>query len=195
MKSFSWKTIVSKIIDKLRNMKRTDWIFVLGAGVLLLLIAVPTGTSAPKQAGGTRGENEETASVSSVRETDPAEQMADYQRKLEQELEELLGQMAGIGKVKVMITLKNDGEDLLDKDLSFTEDSREENTVVYRLDQEEAPYVTSRNLPKVEGVVVVAEGGSDPSSATAISDVVTALFGIEPHKVKIAEMESGKKQS
>ncbi len=42
--------------------------------------------------------------------------------------------------------------------------------------------------PKVEGVLVVAEGGENAKTAKNISDAVLALFPVEVHKIKVVKM-------
>ena len=42
-------------------------------------------------------------------------------------------------------------------------------------------------LPKVEGVVVVAEGGDQPVIVKNITESIQALFGIETHKIRIGK--------
>jgi stage III sporulation protein AG len=59
--------------------------------------------------------------------------------------------MEGVGKVKVMITLKDDGE-------------------------------------RVEGVLVVAEGGGNASVCADILSAVQSLFSLEAHKITIVKM-------
>lgn len=43
--------------------------------------------------------------------------------------------------------------------------------------------------PQVEGVLVIAEGGDKSSVKEEIIGAAQALFGIEPHKIKIMKME------
>ena len=43
---------------------------------------------------------------------------------------------------------------------------------------------------KVEGVVVVSEGGDNPRVVTEISNAVMALFHIEAHKVTVIPMKN-----
>ena len=57
---------------------------------------------------------------------------------------------------------------------------------------EKHPYVTKEVLPKVEGVLVVAEGGDDPRVISDISDTVMALFRVEAHKIKVVKMSSSR---
>ncbi len=85
----------------------------------------------------------------------------------------------GLGEAEVMITLSDSGETIVEKDQkeqtnrieesdagggtrTTTEQETEETTVYVENGSEKQPYVTKEVLPKVEGVLVVAEGGDDP---------------------------------
>ena len=43
--------------------------------------------------------------------------------------------------------------------------------------------------PKIEGVLVVAEGAGSGTVNRTIADIVQALFGIDAHKVMVVKME------
>lgn len=179
MNSFSWKTMR----DKIRKMKRTDWLVVLLGGVLLLIIAIPAG------GGREEGKDKDSQAVEGEETgAKEANEKIEYRREMEKELEELLGQMEGVGKVKVMLTLKDQGEEIPDKNVSSGADDYDSTTVVYRNEDGESPYITRRLYPDIEGVVIVAEGGGSPGIVNDISDAVMALFGVELHKIKIVKM-------
>ena len=110
--------------------------------------------------------------------------------------------MEGVGETEVMITLSDSGETIVEKDQkeqrnrieesdagggtrTTTEQETEETTVYVENGSEKQPYVTKEVLPKVEGVLVVAEGGDDPRVISDISDTVMALFRVEAHKIKV----------
>lgn len=136
MKFFSW----TKIQSRIKNLKGTDWLILLLVGVLLLIVAIPTGS---------RQENSGQTEYASVREEETGGKTESSD--LEAELEEILSSMDGVGKVKVMITLKDDGE-------------------------------------RVEGVLVVAEGGGNASVCADILSAVQSLFSLEAHKITIVKM-------
>lgn len=159
-------------------MKRSDWLIVLLIGVLVLIIAVPTGGV----------KEEKTTEIVSNENTEVLNRKEDYKEQLETELEHILSKISGVGNVNVMITLKNDGEDVLNKDISSDEGSYEESTIIYQQQDCEKPYVTSQIMPEVEGVVVVAQGAGNKTVVSNISDVVMALFDVELHKIKIVKM-------
>ena len=52
-----------------------------------------------------------------------------------------------------------------------------------------SPYVVKELEPKVQGVVVIAEGGGNPAVQQNILEAVQALFPVEAHKIKIMKME------
>ena len=50
------------------------------------------------------------------------------------------------------------------------------------------PYVTKELSPKVEGVVVIAEGGDKGVVVQNITEAVQALFGVDTHKIKVMKL-------
>ena len=126
---------------------------------------------------------------------------------LEKRLEAILSEMEGVGRVKVMLTLASSGEKIIEKDSptarssiqesdstggsrSTQEVDSEETTVYIRKETgEQVPYVVKEVSPLVEGVSVVAEGGSNAVVQKNITEVIQALFGIEVHKIKVVKMK------
>lgn len=172
---------ISEFLEKWKDRKwsKTDWLICILGGILLLVIALPTEKDSEKK------EKESTQTVTVLEDGGSG----DYERELEKELEEILGTVSGAGKVKVMVTLQDEGEEILDKDLKSDENSYEEETVVYEKEDESSPYVTKRKTPSIEGVVVVAEGGANATVKTNLTEMVMALFSVEAHKVKIVPMD------
>lgn len=132
-----------------------------------------------------------------------------YAAAMEKRLKHVLGQMEGVGETEMMITLSDSGETIVEKDQkeqtnrieesdagggtrTTTEQETEETTVYVENGSEKQPYVTKEVLPKVEGVLVVAEGGDDPRVISDISDTVMALFRVEAHKIKVVKMSSSR---
>ena len=133
-----------------------------------------------------------------------------YRETLERELEELLGGMEGVGRVKVMITLSSTGEEIVEKDRptnrsNLTENDSsggsrstgelgsEESTVfITDKDGRQIPYVRKILRPDIEGVAVIAQGGGNEMVRKNISESIQALFGLEAHKIKIAKMKTTK---
>lgn len=133
-----------------------------------------------------------------------------YRKQMEQELEELLGCMEGVGRVRVMITLRSTGEEIVEKDrpsarsnLSEQDgaggnrstndlNSEEETVFVTDADGRQVPYVRKTMQPVVEGVAVMAEGGGNETVCVNISEAIQALFDLDANKIKIAKMKTTK---
>lgn len=162
-------------------------------GILLMVIAMPTGTSGK----GTEDETEkalqeDTENLSSFREEEDA---VSYEEEMEQQLEELLRSMDGVGNVKVMITLAASDERVILKDYEISEEqdsTRTAESTIFYTDEngQESPYCQKIITPRVEGVVVVAEGGDDPKRIIEITDVIQSLFDIPVHKIRVVRMKS-----
>lgn len=182
---------------KWKQWKKDQWLIVFLAGVLLLVIAIPTGSN--KNA----GENEDgVKSVLSQEDDSAIEDGTSYETQLEERLEEILRSVEGVGRVEVMITLKNDGESVVEKDKetssqsttgaedgSQTVQQQSSETTVYENQTDEgSPFISKETKPEVEGVLVVAEGGGNAVTAQNISEAIQALFNIEVHKIKIVKM-------
>ncbi len=180
---------------KWKKLGKDQWLILFLAGILLLVIAVPSDC-------GTSSGSGEKKSV--AREDDePAE--GNYEDILEQRLQQVLSRMEGVGRVEVMITLKDEGESVVEKDISTTGDTRtdtdgegntteqtnserSEETVYSSNSSEGEPFVSRQIAPNIEGILIVAEGGADTKVAKNISEAVEALFGLEAHKIKVVKM-------
>lgn len=160
--------------------KKDQLLIIVLLGLLLAVIAIPVEKKQVK-----------SENVSETAATDTEE--PDYESRMEQKLEELLGSVDGIGRVRVMLTYEGTGEKRVEKDRFHTADESREETV-YEEDgsRGKSPYVISETNPKVEGVLVIAEGGGNSRIKQEILEAAQALFGIEAHKIKIMKMEETK---
>ena len=90
---------------------------------------------------------------------DETQSMVEIQSSLELKLQNILECMEGAGKVKVMLM------------------TREQNGI-YSSDETE-----------VRGVLIAAEGASNPVVVQKIQQAVEALFQIDAHKIKIIKLK------
>ena len=120
-----------------------------------------------------------------------------YVKKQEQRLVAALKNVEGVGKVKVMITLKSSKESVVNKDTPYEESTKkdekavkeDEETVLIDKNGEKVPYIVKEVEPEVEGVVVVAQGGGSDIVNQNIVDAVSVLFHISSYKIKVLKME------
>ena len=176
---------------KLNLKDKNTWLVFGIFGVLLLVIAMPVekiqekGSQAPQVAVEEHGEKSKEVNTD------------DMTAMLEKRLEDTLSLIDGAGKVRVMITLKDTGEKVVEKDLTRRTDTASGGTEttdlshssVYARDgSSETPYVSNELTPQVEGVLVVAQGGGNSMVKQNILQSVMALFPLEAHKITIVKM-------
>ncbi len=181
-------------IDKIKDLKRDQILMILLAGVLLLVIALPAD------------QGTDTAAGSRQEETEEAESYCSESEILERKLKNILGQVEGIGRTEVMLTLKSEGRSIVEKDVeqsqrkeengeegsaaSSSEINSSESTVVEKdMHGNETPYVTEKLKPEIDGVLVIAQGAGNSSVASEITEAVMALFGVPAHKIKVMKMK------
>lgn len=196
---------LNKIMEKYglgKWFKRDNLLILVFAGILMVIIVFPLDE-----------EKEETAEPL-IQETQQERQVAtaaaeneyyEYATYLEQELEDILSQMKGVGKVAVMITLEGSGELIVHQDETIVSSATTETdsqggsrtvqqndlqgkTVYEKDEQGESPYVVQTKLPKVSGVLIVAEGAGDGSIKKSITQIAEALLDVEVHKVTVVAM-------
>lgn len=132
---------------------------------------------------------------------------ADYTYYIESKLENILSMVKGAGDVKVMITLANEGEITLAKDLDFTgkETIEKDNSNGIREIKEEksktqtlfspnerninSPIIIKEVKPKIEGVVILVQGGDNIQIVESFIVVAESLLDVPVHKIQILNMK------
>lgn len=190
--------MIEKITAFFKN--KNNLVVVVLVGILLMVIAIPVrkqDSDTPENAVNT-GNTEINNDRYLIDEESYAENM-------EKRLEEALSRLEGAGEVKVMITLSSSAEVVLQKDaatsLSETEENdgeggsrsvrvqdKEEVTVYTSEGSRSVPYVVKTITPRVEGVIVLAQGAGEGNVSMEILDAVRVIFGIEAHRVKVMKL-------
>ena len=178
---------------KLNFKDKNTWVILGIFGVLLLVIAMPVEKAQKKDSGMTQTQpaaEDETAESGQERADDSI-------AELESRLEETLSLIDGAGQVRVMITMKDTGEKVVEKDITCRTDAasggsqnteQSQSSVYTRDGNTETPYISNEMTPQVEGVLVVAQGGGNSMVKQNILQSVMALFPLEAHKITIVKM-------
>lgn len=168
-----WKKFRQRPSGKMT--KKNQVVVLLLVGILLVIISIPTGRETKKE---TKGRELEKESYDGE----------DYRKQTEKRLKQILQKVEGAGNVEVMITYKSTAEQIVEKDVGTGEKTKEE-TTVYENDTDgaQSPYIKMERMPKVEGIVVVAEGGNHSVVVKNITEAVSALFDVDVHKIKIVK--------
>lgn len=184
-----------KILAAIKQMKGEQWVICGLAGILLLVISMPVKQS----------EKKEDTTVTS--QPQMQEVVEENRESYEKQLEEVLAQVEGVGKVRVAVTMESTGKKQIEKDHpQDTSASSEKDgdgtertsqsisageTTIYeeKDDGGQTPYISSQTYPEIRGVLVVAEGGNNPVIVQQIQEAVMALFHVEAHEIKVLKMK------
>ena len=171
------------------KLKKNQLRLTLLVGILLIVIAMPVKKTKTKDVpveAGTENSYED-----------------EYEEAVERKLEEVLREVEGVGNVKVMVTFQSSSEKIIEKDQATnsqtvtesdkqvgkreTKEAQDSEATVYNSTSggEQTPYVTKEVNPKVEGVVVIAEGGGNAVVIKNITEAIQALFDVDTHKIKV----------
>lgn len=182
---------IRKISGKGENKGLVDWgqkgKYLVAAAVCLGLLAImwPTGKNIPQ----------ETTSGTKVENTEGVAQAKD---RLAGELENILSQVEGAGKVQVSITLSSDGLksyarntktdrketkelDNSGGDRTITEENQTSDIAV----SGGSALLIEDSAPEVVGVLVVAEGAQDGLVKEKLTDATTTLLNISSYQVRV----------
>ena len=217
MGKFLWKVRGVGVLKKFRKLiedlmnksgKETITIVVL-IGVLLLVISLPT-----KKSSNDENSNLSSGTSSSSYSKDSSDVNSDnvssdsaksYEEYLEDKISVLLSKADGVGKAQVVVSVKNTSEKIIAKDVISSEESVNETdsaggvrssqksqnsstNISANTNNGDEPFVTMENMPEIEGVVVVAQGGGEPTVVSEITSAIEALLGVPAHKIKVLKM-------
>ena len=128
-----------------------------------------------------------------------------YKEKLEERVREIVSSVEGVGKSQVMVTLESGVEYVYEKEqnvsstlnedntqgsgmkIQQSEDNKESFIIVEDENGHKTALVRTRLEPKVQGVVVVCEGGGSALVAKNIYDLVTTALGIGYDRVCVVK--------
>ena len=110
-----------------------------------------------------------------------------------EELTDILSQIQGVGKVRVMITEATGAETVYQTDLDSTDSadtsSRREETVLISTQNADAGLIRTVTPPTYLGAVIVCQGGADPTVRLAVSQAVSAVTGISTDRITVLKMK------
>lgn len=182
------KSFLSISIDK--------WIMLALAGVLLIV-----GTTVFPDNNKNKRKNENVVNVEN-KDNDNG-----YASVMEKQLKDILESVKGVGKVNVMITVEDNGKQIVLREQPYTKSSEVkqakegEEVISSDISQEDrvvlgagengdnSPYVISSKKPVIKGVAVVAQGGGNPVVVEKITNVIKSLFEVSVHKISVIEMK------
>lgn len=164
------KSISIKLKGSISNYKYV--LLILAVGILLMLI--PTTKNAEK--------NVETPVA------------ADLEITQEEKLETILGQIQGVGEVRVLLSTESTGETIYQTDTDITEGNGTENqrndtVILTDADRNQSALIQSSSSPVYRGAVIVCQGGEQPSVKLAVTQAVIKATGLSADRICVLKMK------
>lgn len=202
-------------IDKTWILGREKWLVLLIGGLILLILAVPTGWGSAAAAEAASVEerigsepaalNSQSAAgeqISPLLSSGSGEPVQLYEKELEKRVKEILKNVEGVGTVDVMIMLHSSGEKIIHVDQERSRTSTEEQdssggtrkvmteetsqtALMSGSSGSQEPVIEKEIQPEIAGVVISAQGGGSAQVKAEISEAMEALFGLPAHKIKV----------
>ena len=167
----------NKPLPKFSAKEKRRLIFLLALGLILMAAAGLWQNQQPEQG----------ASPLEQASGQP-EQQADT---LAQQLEATLSQVAGAGSVTVSLTYQDHGDYQYLTEENRTEKNNQqgsESTSAVTLAKsggQGQPVLVNQGLPNIQGAVLIAEGGGDPTVKAALTEAAANLLGVGQHRITV----------
>ncbi len=181
---------MSKYLENLKNIfekkeKRVENLVFL---IILLVVFLVAINYVFTDSSTTNEENSNSTSTEDNIDSTKTEQQG-ISDDTEKKLEEILSQISGIGNVSVMITYSKESTVspvYNTKETNKNGETTSEKTVVYNEEgSDKTVVIETVEMPKVEGVIVVAEGVSSTETKSKIANAISALTNIASYKVQV----------
>ena len=143
--------------------------------------------------------------ASEVQDITQEEEISSSENNMVEDLEEILSNINGVGKVKVMVTYSQTSQSVPLYNQDVSEKSTEESDsqggnrkitetdnkkeIIYKEENgKKIPITQSVISPTIEGAIITAEGAGNSIVKTNIIQAVEAVTGVATHKIQVFEM-------
>ena len=155
--------------------KLTVAVLAVALGVVLLLLGNLHGT-------GDQSPTADSPPAGSVTRT-----TEEYRADLERRMEEICGQITGVGAVKVIVTLEGGCEYVYATDKKTTVGGESTSYITVGSGSSESLVYITERAPAIRGIGVVCSGGQNATVRREVTALLSAAFGVGSHQVYVTE--------
>jgi len=198
------KSIVMKKVEA-NNKKNIENLIVFLILLIITVIAINTIWGTDKEETKSKDTNTTYKQLADSLDSSNNKEIEEY--NLEEELEDILSKIAGVGKVQVLITYSETSEVVAMYNETYTSSNTEETDtnggvrkiestdtnkeIIYEeKDGEKIPITQKVIMPKMEGAIITAEGAGNANIKTNIIQAVSAATGLGTYRIQVFEMSS-----
>ena len=171
--------IISKIpfLSKIKNIKGIEWIVICSLCLLIFIIYYSSITN----------------DKASINYSNPTSSTSEYAKEIEEKLCNVLSNVAGAGKVSVMVTLEcgteikvaTSKEERTNYSSGTSSNTQSVTVVENPVIIGKEPLVVLEILPKIKGVIVVAQGANNVSVRLELLRAVQTLIDVNSNQIEI----------
>ena len=158
------------LLDKIVSDKKIHYFIIIVLAVIAIFVCV---------GGFEKKENSEQVILGSD----------EYVLELEKRLSKTLSEVEGAGNVSVIITVESGMETVLATEKTITETSSGKEVVESPVIINGKTIVLKELYPKINGVVIVAEGANNITVMRKIQQATTSLLGVDLDRIEILTMK------
>lgn len=159
--------LLHRLMEAVKGERRlTNLVVILGIAGMLLIALSELWPNQPSPEG-------------QVSQADAVELCTDYEQRMERRLADLIASVEGAGNVQVMVTLSTGSRTVYATDEETSADGAAQSRHLLLDDGSQPPaLVETTQLPQVQGVAVLCDGGGDPAIQARVTDIVKVLTGV-----------------
>lgn len=101
-----------------------------------------------------------------------------YKKNIEDELSDMLSEIDGVGRNRVMVTLSSGEEYIFAEETKTGNSAMQKSYVIVEKNGEKQALVSRVDSPKVSGVIIVCEGGGNAVVREEVYKAVSTVLGI-----------------
>jgi len=131
-----------------------------------------------------------------------------YEQAIERRLEEFFSMVEGAGQVRVMVSPLGGRETVFAMDVNGSRSyaseqdsqggsretrnyqSQEKIVIITNRQGTDIPLVIREIEPRIEGIVIIAEGGDSPFVRDALTRAARAMLGLDAHMIQVLTMQN-----
>ncbi|MBE6838061.1 MAG: hypothetical protein E7507_00775 [Ruminococcus sp.] len=157
------KNYLDIIVAKLKEKNTSKILVAIGIfGMLLVLLSGMFTSGEEKSVTSENGEINLTA----------------YKKNIEDELSDMLSEIDGVGRNRVMVTLSSGEEYIFAEETKTGNSAMQKSYVIVEKNGEKQALVSRVDSPKVSGVIIVCEGGGNAVVREEVYKAVSTVLGI-----------------
>lgn len=153
--------------------KATEWIGKYKFVILILLVGIGLMLIPD-------GKNEEKSSETVAQPSVPTQNITE-------ELEEILTNIQGAGRVQVMLTVKSGEQTVYQTDIPSSD--RQDTVIITDEDRAQNGLVQQVLSPVYRGAIVVCQGADSASVCLAIKEAVSKVTGLDASQISVLKMK------